>query len=124
MSQLRIVFWVWGFIRSHGLLLTKVAAVGTLVLGAYAWVHGQGHEKGYEKAEKHYLHQIHLREELNKKAIARADRVYAQQIQELSLKNKELENALADFDRESSAAPGALEPGLDADSVRRLNRIR
>jgi hypothetical protein len=110
----------WRFLKKHRGTITKVAAIGGVCVAAYTHVFNQG----FQKAERHYLHQIQLTEAANDRAVEQADRVYAERVAALTAKNKELENALAENAAARAADPRGSELGLDAGSVQRLNRIR
>jgi uncharacterized protein HemX len=105
--------------RSWAALATVLAVLG-LLGGVYVHIEGQG----YQRAQRHYEREMQRIQDANQKAIEKADRVYADRVKDLTVKNKELEHALEEVDRESANAPGSTDLGLSVDSVRRLNRIR
>jgi len=120
MQSLSLALMAWGFVKKHRAIITKVVAIGGVIIAAYGFIYGQG----YRKAEQRYLNQIRATELANDRAIEKADKAYSAQIVILNTRNRELKNALAENAAKRAVDPRGAEPGLGVDSVRRLNRIR
>lgn len=100
-------------------LLTAGAMIA-LMIGAYFYVDNRGYERARAECEQQRV----VQELANREAADLAAERLMREASELSLKNMELEDALAAIDQAAEANPDGDRICLAADSVGRLQSIR
>lgn len=114
------MMWVWHMIPGPWKLAGTAIALVALV-GLYAVHRNQIYTEGFRAAEIRCEQDKAALAEANRKAIAEAEKRLLRAADELSLKNLELDDALAAIESAASADPDGGTLCLSGDSVRRLN---
>lgn len=118
---------MWSLLPTPWRLGLAVAGVAAIVGGlgaAYLYVRHQGYSNGFADARASCEVEAERQAEANRNAIREAEQRLYELADQLSLKDLELDDALADIDAAVAADPDGDLLCLDADSLQRLNAIR
>lgn len=118
---------MWSFIPASwriGLAIAGTLAVVGGLGATYVYVRHQGYSQGFAEARTVCAAEQAEQAEANRAAVRDAEQRLYELADQLSLKELELDDALADIDAAVAADPDGDLLCLDADSLQRLNAIR